>query len=112
MKFHHLIEKLSAYQAKLVPGLEALNAEGKLPEDLAKTINPAIEWTNAVYDLRLGEAEVPIMTPDIDPMLAFSNKMSEYRNLFDNRMISDIEEYTELTETLFQMVKEADVKSA
>lgn len=110
MTFHHLIEKLSKYQAKILPGLEELNREGRLPEDLAKSINPAIEWTNSVIDLDLGAAEVPTKTPDIDPMLQFSNKISEYRNMFDPKTVSDIEEYTELTESLFEMVKEADIK--
>lgn len=112
MKFHHLIEKLSKYQAKFIPGLEEANAEGKLPYDLADAINPAIEWTNNVINLKLGDAEVPDHVPDIAPMLTFSNKMSEYRDMFDKKMISEIEEYTELTQTLFQMVKEANVPRA
>lgn len=112
MKFHHLIEKLSKSQAKLVSGLEELNKEGKLPFDLADAINPAIEWTNNVIDLKLGEAEVPTQCPDIDPMLKFSNKMSEYRDMFDEKTKSEIEEYTELTESLFEMVKESGIKGA
>lgn len=104
MKYIHLIEKLEKYQDKIKESIANDPNIGAIPEDLDEKCKAADEWL-AEADKKLGSAEVPEMTPDIDPILDYSTALDFYSHMFSEKVQSEITEFAELVRELFQMVK-------
>ncbi len=104
MTYEHLYEKMMKEQAKFMPRIEQLQAEGKLPDDLAKALAGAQQW-DAEADLKLGSTEAPVLAPNVDPVNAFSNTLGTYQGLFTEQEQSAIQLYQEYAEEMFNLVE-------
>lgn len=105
MKYIHLIEKLTKYQDKIKTGIADDPDVETIPVDLDEKCEAADKWL-AEADVKLGDAEVAQMVPDIDPILDYSTALDKYSHLFNEKVQSDITEFAELVKSLFEMVKE------
>lgn len=106
MRYDHLVEKISKLQDKIMPHVDAIAFDGEAVLDLARASEGAKIWVMDAKSHKLGEAEVPSEVPNIDPMLEFSNALSLHAGMFDAKVQSEIQEYNELVEELFQKAKE------
>lgn len=104
MTYHHLVEKILDYQDKIRDHINKFMSEDELPPDLVAKADAADAW-GVEADEKLGKAEVPTMAPNIDPVLDYSNALWMYKGMFDEKVVSEINEYRELVEELFDMVK-------
>lgn len=104
MKYIHLVEKLQKYQDKIKEGIAKDKDVDTIPVDLDEKCKAADAWL-AEADKKLGSAEVPTLTPDIDPILDYSTALDHYSHMFSEKVQSEITEFAELVRELFQMVK-------
>lgn len=107
MEFKHLIEKMQKCQDRIDKHIADQKDAVSIPDDLSLKMNEAQIWLDEV-DPDLGYAEVPDKAPDIDVMSAYSDKLYEYRDIFDDKARSEAMEMRELIEVLFNKVKEPD----
>lgn len=70
----------------------------------AKALAGVQQW-NEEADLKLGNAEAPVLAPDIDPVNAFSNALGTYQGLFTEQEQSAIQLYQEYAEAMFDRLK-------
>lgn len=108
MKFKHLIEKMQKCQNRIDEHIADQENPVTIPDDLSLKMNEAQVWLDEVNP-DLGFAEVPDKAPDIDVMSEYSNKLYEYKDIFDKKVQSEIAEMRELIEVLFNKVKEPDI---
>lgn len=111
MTFEHLLDKLSKCQYKIEEHMTDIQSADQIPPVLKEAADKAAIWLESAPK-KLGEAEVPTMAPDIDPILDYTNALHLYADMFDEKTKSEIAEYEELSKELFQMVKESDIKPA
>lgn len=104
MTYDHLYEKMLKEQAKFMPGIERIQSEGKMPEDLAKALAGIEQW-NTEADQKLGNAEAPQMAPNIDPVNAFSNALGMYSGMFTDSERGAIQRYQEYAEAMFNLLE-------
>lgn len=105
MRYHHLIEKMKRTQNKIQEHIDKTVGTATLPPDLVEKAAAADVWIEGA-DMKLGEAEVPLDAPNMDPINAYANALFEYQDIFDEKIRSEIAEYEELVKELFQMIKE------
>lgn len=113
MKYTKLIEKISEYQNdKIIPAVRQMEGnpkyDGVMPK-LTEQLHAATLWVEE-NKRKIGEAEVPTSVTNIDPMLALSDTLTHYQDIFDEKTRGHVVEYLEFIQQLFEEVKEADVK--
>lgn len=105
MRYDHLVEKIAKLQEKIMPAVDAVAFDGEEVLDLARSSEAAKVWVMGAQNHKLGEAEAPTKAPSIDPMMDFANALALHAGMFDEKTQSEIQEYTELIEELFDHVK-------
>lgn len=101
MKYQHLVDKLTDCQLKILDNIEKSGLADKLPDDLVKKAGAADEWLQEA-NKKIGQAEVPELAPNIDPVMAYANALHEYQGMFDEKTRDKIDEFNELTDLLFE----------
>lgn len=105
MEYKHLIDKIADHQKRIEEHVEKDMAGQELPPDLVEKREGALAWL-AEADKKIGDAEVPELVPNIDPLLDYTNKLDYYSHMFSEKTQSKITEFNELVRELFQMDKE------
>lgn len=105
MRYDHLVEKIAKLQEKIMPAVDAVAFDGEEVLDLARSSEGAKVWILEAENHKLGDAEAASKAPNIDPMMDFANALALHAGMFDEKTQSEIQEYTELVEELFNHVK-------
>lgn len=95
MTYQELVVKLIEIQKHLMPDLEKLEREDRLPHDLKVAKAEIIEWEHTV-DGKGGLEEAP----EIWPVEKFAQALSEHYDDFNDFMRRNIAEYETLAEQL------------
>ncbi len=109
MTYHHLVEKIIHYQDKIRDHINSFMSADKLPPDLVQKADNADFW-GIEADKKLGKAEVPEMIPNMDPLMDYANALWMYKDMFDEKVKSEINEYGELVKELFDMAEGIESK--
>lgn len=95
MDYQETITKLCQLQRKIMPTLETLQHEGKLPHDLRIAKDEALEWED-VIDGKAGLENAPSMKP----VKNFAKALAENLSLFSAEKQEDIDAYRVLAAEL------------
>lgn len=104
MTYHHLIDKLTACQVKILEHIESSDVASTLPPDLVEKTRQADAWLASANE-KLGQAEVPELVGNIDPVMDYANAINLYQDMFDEKTRSEITKFNELTDLLFEETK-------
>lgn len=98
MDYQEAITKLCQLQRKLMPTLEKLQHEGKLPHGLRIAKDEILEW----QDVMDGDSGLE-NAPSIKPVEHFAKELSENMDLFSSEKKEDIDAYRVLAAELPQV---------
>lgn len=95
MDYQETVTKLSELERKLMPDIEKLQEEGKLPHGLKIAKDEILEWEDAI-DGKDGLRDTPTMKPVRD----FARELEENKDLFASERQDNIAEYRVLAAEL------------